>query len=154
MEGLLWSALIAYSVLALVPQTSGRSCSRELVLKASNLEDEEPQIDLSRLSGKQLLQLLRQLTKLQSMGQNEDQVEDEDLDAKENLIEYEDDHRGIGRPWNKVQRIIRRQLVKIPKRYLKKLLRQFGLARSAELVRSGDASARFQLEEYYLIPLE
>lgn len=94
------------------------------------------QLDLSQLSESQLQQLMQQL----------------------NLAdEYDEDHRGSSRPWNKVQRIIRRQLVRIPKRYLKKLLRQFGLARAGNY-RSGslqwEPEVEAQPELYYLIPLE
>lgn len=111
-------------------------------------EDEAPQmphIDLSQLSEKQLKQLLQQLNVAQAAD-----VED---------FSYDEDHRGSSRPWNKVQRIIRRQLVRIPKRYLKKLLRQFGLARSSSDARRSGAlhlapQRDVQPQLYYLIPLE
>lgn len=101
------------------------------------LEQEQPlqQLDLSQLSESQLQQLMQQLN-LSS--------------------DYEDDHRGITRPWKKVQRIIKRQLVRIPKRYLKKLLRQFGLARDGSF-RSGTLQEPEIVAEpqlYYLIPME
>ncbi|KAH8416503.1 hypothetical protein KR222_006434 [Zaprionus bogoriensis] len=94
-----------------------------------------PQIDLSQLSEQQLQQLLQQLNAATAAN-------------SEATPAYEEDHRSSSRPWNKVQRIIRRQLVRIPKRYLKKLLRQFGLARSA------GGTLQLQPELYYLIPLE
>ncbi|EDW05672.1 uncharacterized protein Dmoj_GI11165 [Drosophila mojavensis] len=100
-------------------------------------QEPEPlqQLDLSQLSESQLQQLMQQL----------------------NLAsDYDDDDRGIGRPWKRVQRIIKRQLVRIPKRYLKKLLRQFGLARDGSF-RSGallDPEVGAVPELYYLIPLE
>ncbi|TDG39826.1 hypothetical protein AWZ03_013746 [Drosophila navojoa] len=98
-------------------------------------QEQEPELDLSQLSESQLQQLMQQL----------------------NLAsDYDDDDRGIGRPWKRVQRIIKRQLVRIPKRYLKKLLRQFGLARDGSF-RSGallDPEVGAVPELYYLIPLE
>ncbi|KAH8411820.1 hypothetical protein KR215_011680, partial [Drosophila sulfurigaster] len=107
----------------------------------SESDQQLPPIDLSHLSEQQLQQLMQQLN-----------VADQ----------FDEDNRGSSRPWKKVQRIIRRQLVRVPKRYLKKLLRQFGLARSVS-VRSGviqllpqpevpDVEPQPQL--YYLIPLE
>lgn len=115
-------------------------------------EDEAPQmphIDLSQLSEQQLKQLLQQLNVAQAA----------DAAAAEEDLSYEEDHRGSSRPWNKVQRIIRRQLVRIPKRYLKKLLRQFGLARSSSAARRSGAlqlppQRDVQPQLYYLIPLE
>ncbi|KAH8246409.1 hypothetical protein KR026_005644 [Drosophila bipectinata] len=159
MEGLPLLMLIVYSILAhTTPHTWARSCSRPAVgLKSNNIADiEETQIDLSQLSGKQLKQLVQQLAKFQT--QKDIEEDDEDGEEEEQSLEEDyEDHRGSSRPWNKVQRIIRRQLVKIPKRYLKKLLRQFGLARSSGggigSVRSG-GDLRIPLEEYYLIPLE
>ncbi|XP_034103759.1 uncharacterized protein LOC133847803 [Drosophila sulfurigaster albostrigata] len=121
---------------------------KQLRLRSSTSNGEEsesdqqlPPIDLSHLSEQQLQQLMQQLN-----------VADQ----------FDEDNRGSSRPWKKVQRIIRRQLVRVPKRYLKKLLRQFGLARSVS-VRSGviqllpqpevpDVEPQPQL--YYLIPLE
>ncbi|XP_039497935.1 putative uncharacterized protein DDB_G0287113 [Drosophila santomea] len=148
--------LIVVSILLpSIPVISAKTCGSRLQLRAQN----DP-VDLSRLSEKQLKQLVEQLAKLQSQkGQDgedlvDEEEEEEDPNQDQELEEPEDDHRGSSRPWNRVQRIIRRQLVKIPKRYLKKLLRQFGLARSAGHggVRSADLGP--QLEEYYLIPLE
>lgn len=118
-------------------------------------EDEEdeasqmPHIDLSQLSEKQLKQLLQQLNVAQAA----------DAAAAEEESNFDEDHRGSSRPWNKVQRIIRRQLVRIPKRYLKKLLRQFGLARSSSAARRSGAlqlppQRDVQPQLYYLIPLE
>ncbi|KAH8335168.1 hypothetical protein KR074_007815 [Drosophila pseudoananassae] len=155
MEGLPLLMLIVYSILAYTtPHILARSCSPAVGLKSNNIADEETQIDLSQLSEKQLKQLVHQLAKFQTQKDiEEDENENEEEDEEEEQ-DYED-HRGSSRPWNKVQRIIRRQLVKIPKRYLKKLLRQFGLARSSGVgsVRSG-GDLRIPLEEYYLIPLE
>ncbi|XP_016981108.1 uncharacterized protein LOC108046066 [Drosophila rhopaloa] len=159
MDGLrLLIALVAALLLApSIPEISAKSCGQRLQLRSQN-----EAIDLSRLSERQLQQLVQQLAHLQSRKDKdevEDQAEEEDQNRVEDqqqddLEDPEDDHRGGSRPWNRVQRIIRRQLVKIPKRYLKKLLRQFGLARSSGYggVRSSDMVP--QLEEYYLIPLE
>ncbi|KAM8721565.1 hypothetical protein ACLKA7_007447 [Drosophila subpalustris] len=115
-----------------------RSTSNNLT--TDETDQQLPQIDLSQLSEQQLQQLMQQLN-----------VADQ----------FDEDNRGSSRPWNKIQRIIRRQLIRIPKRYLKKLLRQFGLARSGS-VRSGtiqlqpqiDVQPEVQPELYYLIPLE
>ncbi|KAH8368507.1 hypothetical protein KR084_012453 [Drosophila pseudotakahashii] len=160
--------LIAASIWApSIPAISAKSCGSRLQLRSQN-----DAIDLSRLSEKQLQQLLQQLATLQTqkpkeedgdLEEEEEEAEeaeedpDQDKDRDQELEDPENDHRGGSRPWNRVQRIIRRQLVKIPKRYLKKFLRQFGLARSAGYdgyigVRSTDMPN--QLEEYYLIPLE
>ncbi|XP_017008966.2 uncharacterized protein [Drosophila takahashii] len=151
--------LIAASVWApSIPEISAKSCGSRLQLRSQN-----DAIDLSRLSEKQLQQLLQQLATLQTQNPKEEDgdpsEEDEDAgeDRDQELEDPENDHRGGSRPWNRVQRIIRRQLVKIPKRYLKKFLRQFGLARSAGYdgyvgVRSTDMQP--QLKEYYLIPLQ
>ncbi|KAL7745400.1 hypothetical protein ACLKA6_015412 [Drosophila palustris] len=119
-----------------------RSTSNNLT--TDETDQQLPQIDLSQLSEQQLQQLMQQLN-----------VADQ----------FDEDNRGSSRPWNKIQRIIRRQLIRIPKRYLKKLLRQFGLARSGSgsgIVRSGaiqlqpqiDVQPKVQPELYYLIPLE
>ncbi|KAH8300949.1 hypothetical protein KR044_006805 [Drosophila immigrans] len=99
---------------------------------ADESDQQLPQIDLSQLSDKQLQQLMQQLN-----------VADQ----------FDEDNRGSSRPWKKVQRIIRRQLVRIPKRYLKKFLRQFGLGRSGN-VRSTPLQLQPQPQLYYLIPLE
>ncbi|XP_033169732.1 uncharacterized protein LOC117147078 [Drosophila mauritiana] len=146
--------LIVVSILVpSIREASAKTCGSRLQLRTQN----DP-VDLSRLSEKQLKQLVEQLPKLQTQ-KGEDGgdlvAEEDDPEQDQELEDSEDDHRGGSRPWNRVQRIIRRQLVKIPKRYLKKLLRQFGLARSAghNGVRSADLAAP-QLEEYYLIPLE
>ncbi|XP_017136902.1 uncharacterized protein LOC108152210 [Drosophila miranda] len=130
--------------------STAAGCSGRLRLRASDVAKAEAQIDLSQLSEKQLQQLVQQLAALQSK-QEEESLEDQDF---EDLQQDEDDHRGSSRPWNKIQRIIRRQLVRIPKRYLKKLLRQFGLARNigGSNVRAVDLAPR--ADEYYLIPLE
>ncbi|EDV34922.2 uncharacterized protein Dana_GF20015 [Drosophila ananassae] len=156
MEGLPLLMLIVYSILVhTTPEILARSCSPSVGLKSNNLADKETQIDLSQLSEKQLKQLVQQLAKFQTQKDidEEDEVEQEQLED-EDYENQDEDHRGSSRPWNKVQRIIRRQLVKIPRRYLKKLLRQFGLARSSGIgsLRNGDL--RTQVEEYYLIPLE
>lgn len=119
--------------------------------EADDDEDDAPQmphIDLSQLSEQQLKQLLQQLNVAQAA----------DVAAAEEP-NYDEDHRGSSRPWNKVQRIIRRQLVRIPKRYLKKLLRQFGLARSSSASRRSGVlqlppQRDAQPQLYYLIPLE
>ncbi|XP_034481103.1 uncharacterized protein LOC117786811 [Drosophila innubila] len=119
-----------------------RSTSNNLT--TDETEQQIPQIDLSQLSEQQLQQLMQQLN-----------VADQ----------FDEDNRGSSCPWNKIQRIIRRQLIRIPKRYLKKLLRQFGLARSGSgSVRSGtiqlqpptelQPESQPQSRLYYLIPLE
>ncbi|XP_016951699.1 uncharacterized protein LOC108025673 [Drosophila biarmipes] len=139
------------------PGISAKSCGSRLQVRAQG-----DAIDLSRLSEKQLQQLLQQLAKLQTTKQDgdvEDLAEDEqdldgDRDQDLDLEDPENDHRGGSRPWNRLQRIIRRQLVKIPKRYLKKFLRQFGLARSVGYTDVRSTAIVPQLEEYYLIPLE
>ncbi|XP_017086207.1 uncharacterized protein LOC108118159 [Drosophila eugracilis] len=147
--------LIVATILALsIPGIFGKSCRSSLQLRAQN----DP-IDLSQLSEKQLQQLVQQLANLQSAKDeaDDDLTEEDEEDTKPNLQDLqdpEDDHRGGSRPWNRVQRIIRRQLVKIPKKYLKKLLRQFGLARSAGYSGPRRGEVIPQLEEYYLIPLE
>lgn len=54
--------------------------------------------------------------------------------VKENIQGYnlnaddwvDDDQRSRKRPWRRIQRIVRRQLVKIPRRYLKKIAYQIG----------------------------
>ncbi|EDV99711.1 GH12481 [Drosophila grimshawi] len=106
-------------------------------LSSDELDAAPQQLDLSQLSESQLQQVMQQLNVAN---------------------EYEEDNRGSIRPWNKVQRIIRRQLVRIPKRYLKKILRQFGLARSGSnsigSLSSGLEQADRELQLYYLIPLE
>ncbi|XP_064556659.1 uncharacterized protein LOC135441116 [Drosophila montana] len=139
-----WMLIIV--LIALAARLSAAGCAgatQKLRLRLRTTPNEvageetgEQQLDLSQLSESQLQQLMQQL----------------------NLAdEYEEDHRGSSRPWNKVQRIIRRQLVRIPKRYLKKLLRQFGLARAGNY-RSGslqwEPEVEAQPELYYLIPLE
>lgn len=48
------------------------------------------------------------------------QVHNEDAD------DWDDDERSKKRPWRKIQRIIRRQLIKKPKRYFKKIAHQIG----------------------------
>ncbi|XP_017054853.1 uncharacterized protein LOC108097217 [Drosophila ficusphila] len=155
--------LLIASILAISPsETSARGCGSGLQVRAQS----EP-LDLSRLSEKQLHQLVQQLEKLQTHKYDDGDLEDEDeknqdrdggqnqdQDQDLDLAEPEDDHRGSSRPWNRVQRIIRRQLVKIPSRYLRRLLRQFGLARSLASSRVSSAELVPQLEEYYLIPLE
>ncbi|XP_017118957.1 guanine nucleotide-binding protein-like 3 homolog [Drosophila elegans] len=162
----LLTVLIASAILApSIPGISANACGSRLQLRSQN-----DAIDLRRLSEKQLQQLVQQLSSFKPK-KDEDADEDEDEDQpeeeeevepsqvgyqdREDLEDPEDDRRGGSRPWNRVQRIIRRQLVKIPRRYLKKLLRQFGLARSIGNggVRSSDIAGP-QLEEYYLIPLE
>ncbi|XP_037723428.1 uncharacterized protein LOC119555860 [Drosophila subpulchrella] len=136
-----------------IPGISAKSCGSRLQLRSQN----DP-IDLSGLSEKQLQQLLQQLAKLQTTkedGDDADLAEDEeDQDKDQDLEDPENDHRGGSRPWNRVQRIIRRQLVRIPKRYLKKFLRQFGLARSIGYSDLRSTNIMPQPEEYYLIPLE
>ncbi|SPP88523.1 uncharacterized protein LOC117590439 [Drosophila guanche] len=132
-------------------------CSDRLRLRAS-----EAQIDLSQLSAKQLQLLVKQLTALQHKQKEQNQSEeaqpldDQELESQnlEDLQQYEDDHRGSSRPWNRLQRIIRRQLVRIPKRYLKKLLRQFGLARNLDVSNVRAVELLPQPQDYYLIPLE
>ncbi|BFG00795.1 uncharacterized protein DMAD_00715 [Drosophila madeirensis] len=138
-------------------------CTDRLRLRAS-----EAQIDLSQLSAKQLQLLVKQLAALQHKQKAENEnAEDQPLDdqslddpelesqnLQEDLQHYEDDHRGSSRPWNRLQRIIRRQLVRIPKRYLKKLLRQFGLARNLGVGNVRAVELLPQPQEYYLIPLE
>ncbi|XP_034655469.1 uncharacterized protein LOC117893126 [Drosophila subobscura] len=132
-------------------------CTDRLRLRAS-----EAQIDLSQLSAKQLQLLVKQLAALQHKQKAENEnAEDQPLDDPElesqnleDLQQYEDDHRGSSRPWNRLQRIIRRQLVRIPKRYLKKLLRQFGLARDLGVSNVRAVELPPQPQEYYLIPLE
>ncbi|EDV45698.1 uncharacterized protein LOC6550323 [Drosophila erecta] len=142
-----------------IPEISAKTCGSRHQLRTHN----EPVVDLSLLSAKQLKQLVQQLAKLQTqkdedgghaVEQDEEAEEEEDPNQDQELEDPEDDHRGGSRPWNRLQRIIRRQLVKIPKRYLKKLLRQFGLARSAGYGGVRSANWGPQLEEYYLIPLE
>lgn len=154
MDGLRWLVLIVSAIfLHSIPAISARGCGSGLQLRDADPEQQQ-QIDLSGLSPWQLRKLLQQLSALQKKGDEDDQAGDEDgareepapADLKQEE-DYEEDHRGSSRPWNRVQRIIRRQLVKIPKRYLKKILRQFGLARSIDGVMP-------ELEEYYLIPLE
>ncbi|KAH8241660.1 hypothetical protein KR038_006920 [Drosophila bunnanda] len=145
MKGLRWLMLLIVATiwLHLIPKISAKSCGSGLQLRST-----EPQIDLSALSPGQLQKLAQQLANLQAKGGSKDEDENPDgeqYQAEAEPEDYEDDHRGSSRPWNRIQRIIRRQLVKIPKRYLRKILRQFGLARSL-----GDA----ELQEYYLIPLE
>ncbi|XP_041451441.1 uncharacterized protein LOC111067014 [Drosophila obscura] len=135
---------------------SGGSGGR-LRLRASDVALAEAQIDLSQLSDKQLRQLLQQLAALQPTKQEQLELELEEQDLQQQqqqLQQYEDDHRGSSGAWNRVQRIIRRQLVRIPKRYLKKLLRQFGLARSNEASNVRAVTRVHQADEYYLIPLE
>ncbi|EDW44051.1 uncharacterized protein LOC6616215 [Drosophila sechellia] len=145
--------LIVVSILVpSIREASAKTCGSRRQLRTQN----DP-VDLSRLSEKQLKQLVEQFAKLQTQKGEDggDLVEEEDDPERDQELEdSEDDLRGGSRPWNRVQRIIRRQLVKIPKRYLKKLLRQFGLARSVghSGIRSADLAP--QLEEYYLIPLE
>jgi len=138
--------LLAILLLHLAAKSNSAACGGvSLRTTSNNLTTDEsdqqmPQIDLSQLSEKQLQHLMQQLN-----------VADQ----------FDEDNRGSSRPWNKIQRIIRRQLIRIPKRYLKKLLRQFGLARSAS-VRSGtielqpqvDLHPNPQSQLYYLIPLE
>ncbi|KAH8387387.1 hypothetical protein KR093_006875 [Drosophila rubida] len=110
-----------------------RNTSNDLSSNGDETDQQQlAQIDLSQLSDAQLQQLMQQL----NVGE-----------------QFEEDNRGSARPWKKVQRIIRRQLVRIPKRYLKKLLRQFGLARSGS-VRSAAIQLQPQAPLYYLIPLE
>lgn len=125
------------------------SVSNEEVADDDEVAPQMPQIDLSQLSELQLQQLLQQLNVAQAA----------DVAAAAEEPNYDEDHRGSSRPWNKVQRIIRRQLVRIPKRYLKKLLRQFGLARSSSATRRSGAlqlqpQRDVQPQLYYLIPLE
>jgi len=145
--------LIVVSILLpSIPEASAKACGSRLQLRAQN----DP-VDLSRLSEKQLKQLAEQLAKFKTQKDEYggDLVEEEDDPEQDQQLEdAEDDHRGGSRPWNRVQRIIRRQLIKIPKRYLKKLLRQFGLARSAGYSGVRSANLTPQLEEYYLIPLQ
>ncbi|KAH8409129.1 hypothetical protein KR009_008499 [Drosophila setifemur] len=152
--------LIAFAFLAYsMPEILARNCQPGLRLRSNGLANRESQIDLSQLSEKQLESLLQQLATFQSKReQNQEQDQEEDQVEHQDLHEFEEeDNRGSSRPWNKVQRIIRRQLVKIPKRYLKKFLRQFGLARSAgygSAIELRSAQIMPQLEEYYVIPLE
>ncbi|XP_017030067.1 uncharacterized protein [Drosophila kikkawai] len=147
MKGLRWLVLLIVSAIWLhaIPEISARGCGSRLRLRST-----EPQIDLSGLSSGQLQKLAQQLAILQAKDEdkNEDENEEAAQEQDDQAVDYAEDHRGSSRPWNRVQRIIRRQLVKIPKRYLRKILRQFGLARSI------DGVAQAELQEYYLIPLE
>lgn len=160
-RALSWTLLLlALLELLAIEPSSGAACGGHSpqplrVRLYSVYEDEEdeatqmPHIDLSQLSEQQLKQLLQQLNVAQAA----------DAAAAEEDLSYDEDHRGSSRPWNKVQRIIRRQLVRIPKRYLKKLLRQFGLARSSSAARRSGAlqlppHRDVQPQLYYLIPLE
>ncbi|KAH8238538.1 hypothetical protein KR032_008935 [Drosophila birchii] len=154
MDRLRWLMLLIVSAIWLhsIPEISARSCGPRLQMRST-----EPQIDLSKLNPWQLQKLAQQLANLQSKGGDEEEEADQeqhnnqDEDQQQTDTELEDpadDHRGSSRPWNRVQRIIRRQLVKIPKRYLRRILRQFGLARSI------DGVPQAELQEYYLIPLE
>ncbi|KAI8036074.1 uncharacterized protein LOC128260455 [Drosophila gunungcola] len=154
----LLTVLIASAILApSIPGILANGCGSRLQLRS-----QKDAIDLSRLSEKQLQLLVQQLSSFKPKkdedadeDENENQPEEEGEVDRDDLEDPEDDRRGGSRPWNRVQRIIRRQLVKIPRRYLKKLLRQFGLARSIGNggVRSPDIAGP-QLEEYYLIPIE
>ncbi|XP_020803034.1 uncharacterized protein LOC110179758 [Drosophila serrata] len=144
MKGLRWVILLIVSTIWLhsVPKILAKSCPGS----GLQLRSTEPQIDLNKLSPGQLKKLAQQLANFQSQDDKDEEVaEDEEQDQEPELENSADDHRGSSRPWNRIQRIIRRQLVKIPKRYLRKILRQFGLARSLDDV---------ELQEYYLIPLE
>lgn len=162
-RALSWTLLLLalLELLAIEPSSAacGGSTAQRLRVRlhsVSNAEPDDdevapqmPQIDLSQLSEQQLQQLLQQLNVAQSA----------DVAAAEEEPNYDEDHRGSSRPWNKVQRIIKRQLVRIPKRYLKKLLRQFGLARSSSATRRSGAlqlqpQRDVQPQLYYLIPLE
>lgn len=164
-RALSWTLLLLalLELLAIEPSSAacGGSTAQRLRVRLHSVSNEEiadddevapqlPQIDLSQLSEQQLQQLLQQLNVAQAA---------DVAQAAEEEPNYDEDHRGSSRPWNKVQRIIRRQLVRIPKRYLKKLLRQFGLARSSSATRRSGAlqlqpQRDVQPQLYYLIPLE
>ncbi|EDW81945.2 uncharacterized protein Dwil_GK18853 [Drosophila willistoni] len=144
-------------ILTLATATVASNCNR--VRSSWNdedniISDQSGHIDLSQLSDQQLDQLMKQLQqKVDTMEFQNPQ----DASYLEGNDDNDDDHRGSSRPWNKIQRIIRRQLVRIPKRYLKKFLRQFGLARSgssSSISTKTYKTAIIQPQLYYLIPLD
>ncbi|XP_068154844.1 uncharacterized protein [Drosophila tropicalis] len=144
-------------ILTLATATVASNCNR--VRSSWNdednfISDQSDHIDLSQLSDQQLDQLMKQLQQKADIMEFQNP---EDLSYVEgNDNDNADDHRGSSRPWNKIQRIIRRQLVRIPKRYLKKFLRQFGLARSgsSSITTKTYRTPIIQPQLYYLIPLD